>query len=346
MTQGIFTSVRFQYTQAKLMTKELLFKYISGQATQKEINVVRDWSSESEKRKRELSELKNIWILASLDNTVDEQKKKSEIRKIMARIHKLNIKDRKKKVKTYWLKYAALALFLIGLSGSIGYFISSFKRDSISAKSYTEITTPNGERSNVVLPDGSRVNLNACSVLKFTPSFISQKREVILQGEAFFRVKHDDSHPFVVKTDNLKIEVLGTSFNVSNYPQDSLITTFLEKGKVQVYLEGNNIVLNPREVLEYNKVSGRFSKSVVADNHLSDWTRGILTVKGETIEELAKKLERKFDVQFVFGDEEVEKHIYTGSIKDDDINVVLEALGFASSLKFKRENDIVYLYSK
>lgn len=328
------------------MTEELLFKYISGQATKMEINSVREWSSVSDLRKKELLELKNIWVLTGLGNTVDEQKKEKEIQKIMARIHGLNIKDRKAKIRILWLKYAAVALFIVGLSGSIGYFISNSQKANIFGSGFTEIMVPNGERSNVVLPDGSSVNLNAGSVLKFAPSFISQTREVILQGEAFFKVKHDNSRPFIVKTDNLKIQVLGTNFNVSNYPDDSSIITFLEKGKIQICLEDANFVLKPREVLEYNKATGESSKLVVTDDHISDWTKGILTVKGETIEELSKKLERKFDVQIVFGDEEVKNHIYTGSIKDDDINVVLEALEFVSSLKFKRENDVVYLYAK
>ncbi len=327
------------------MTKELLFKYISEQATKKEINAVREWSAESEQRKNELLELKNIWVLTSLDNSVDEQKKEKEIQKIMARIHELNIKSSSKaKIRISRLKYAALVLFLIGLSGLIGYFISNSQKN-ISNGGFTEIITQNGESSNIILPDGSSVNLNAGSILRFAPSFISQKREVILQGEAFFKVKHDDSYPFVVKTDNLKIKVLGTSFNVSNYPEDSSIITFLEKGKVQIYTGDNNIVLKPKEVLEYNKISGESSKLITTDNHLSDWTRGFLTIKGETIEELAKKLERKFDVQIIFGDDEVKKHVYTGSIKDNNISVVLKALEFASSLKYKQENDIVYLYS-
>jgi ferric-dicitrate binding protein FerR (iron transport regulator) len=300
----------------------------------------------SDQRKQEHLASNKIWVMTSLGNPIDEQKKEKEVQKIMARIHGLNIKDRKTKIRILWLKYAAVALFIASLSGSIGYFISDSQKGNISGSGFTEIMVPNGERSNVVLPDGSSVNLNAGSVLKFAPSFISQTREVILQGEAFFKVKHDNSRPFIVKTDNLEIQVLGTNFNVSNYPDDSSIITFLEKGKIQIYLEDDNFVLKPREVLEYNKVTGESSKLVVTDDHISDWTKGILTVKGETIEELSKKLERKFNVQIVFGDEEVKNHIYTGSIKDDDINVVLEALEFVSSLKFKRENDIVYLYAK
>ncbi len=328
------------------MTEELLFKYISGQACEKEIGAVREWSSMSGQREQELWDLKNIWVLTGLENAVNEQEKEKEIRKIMILIRKINKRDREIKLRSAGLRYAALALFLIGLSGTIGYFISNSQRDIFPDRVFTEIIAPNGERSNVILPDGSSVSLNAGSTLKFPASFISQTREVILNGEAFFRVKHDCSHPFVVKTGNLKIEVLGTTFNVSNYLGDSLITTFLEKGKVQVYLEGRNIVLKPSEVLEYNKVTGESSKLAVADGHLTDWTRGLLTVKGETIEELAKILERKFDVQIIFGDEEVKGHVYTGSIKDDDINIVLEALGYASSLEYKRENEVIFLFSK
>lgn len=328
------------------MTEKLLFKYISGQASKKEIEVVREWSSVSEQRKGELLTLKNIWILTGLDNEIDEQKKENEIRRIMARIRELTIKDQRTKTRTLWLKYAAIAFFLVGLSGSIGYFISSSRNNILPDTGFTEIITPNGERSNVVLPDGSLVNLNAGSVLKFVPSFSADEREVSLQGEAFFQVEHDASRPFIVKTGNLKIKVLGTSFNVSNYLEDSSITTFLENGKIQVQIEDNYFVLKPSEALKYDKTTGKSSKQEVLDNHFSDWTRGQLTVKGETIEKLAKKLERRFNIQVVFGDDEVKKHMYTGSIKDNNIDIVLEALEFASSLKYKQEDDVVFLYSK
>jgi ferric-dicitrate binding protein FerR (iron transport regulator) len=329
------------------MTDELLFKYISGQTDENETHEVREWSASSEHRKRELAHLKNIWILTGLDLEVDDQIKEKEIRIIMDQIHELNKKDRAKQIRIVWLRYAAIALLLIGLSGTAGYFLSNSSKNNFTSETgFTEIVTPKGERSNVVLSDGSSVNLNAGSVLKFVPSLNSQKREVTLQGEAFFKVKHDASRPFIVKTGNLKIKVLGTSFNVSNYLEDSSITTFLEEGKVQVYFKDEHIVLNPREALKYNKTTGKSSKLTVTDDRFSDWTRGILTVNDETIEEVAKKLERKFDVQVIFGDEEVKNHMYAGSIKDNDINMVLEALEFASSLKYKRDGDVVFLYSK
>ena len=103
--------------------------------------------------------------------------------------------------------------------------------------------------------------------------------------------------------------------------------------------------LKPSEVLKFNKPDGTAEKQTVNDHRFSDWTKGILNIKGETIEELARKLERRFDVRISFGDAEVRKHTYSGSIRDEELETVLEALQFTSSLKYERHGKIVTICS-
>jgi ferric-dicitrate binding protein FerR (iron transport regulator) len=259
------------------------------------------------------------------------------------KIRLIGKKDHQKTRRLELLKYAAIVLLIVGLSGSIGYFIS---RSTIPDSGYAGIVVPNGERSKVILPDGSTVQLNGGSELKFSPVFRSGKRTVFLEGEAFFDVTHDRSHPFIVETGNLQIKVLGTRFNVSSYPDDQIITTYLEEGKVEITIGGKDgTLLKPSEVLEFDRMDGKASKKVINDHRFSDWTRGVLNIKGETIEELAKKLERRFDIRIAFGDDEVRKRVYSGSIKDESLDTVLEALRFASSLQYEKQGKRVLLYS-
>ena len=199
----------------------------------------------------------------------------------------------------------------------------------------------------VVLPDGSTVRLNSDSQLRFVSSFNSGKRRVTLNGEGFFEVTPDNSRPFIVEIQGLQIEVLGTSFNVSCYFDDPIITTFLESGKVKINSSGrDDILLSPHEAYSYNKLTHESVKMKLTDKHLSDWTKGLLTINAETLGELAKKLERRFNIQIIFADNKVRNHIYTGSIKDEDLTTVLKAIEFASSVKYERNGNTVTLFSK
>lgn len=326
------------------MNDELLYKYISGQAEPEEHKLVSNWAEGSENRKEEIHRLKNIWILAGLENEIDPEIKANEIDRIWSIIRQMNLNTKSASLRLKFLKYAAVIILVIGLSGTIGFFIST--GISKSEVQYTEIIVPKGERSSVVLPDGSTVQLNSDSKLKFLSSFNSGKRKVILSGEAFFSVSHDKSHPFLVETTSLQIEVLGTKFNVSSYPNDKLITAFLESGKVKITsLGSDNVMLSPNEAFVFNKSSHESRKLVMSDYRLMDWTKGVMTINGETIGELAKKIERRFNVEIKFKDDEVKNHIYTGSINDQDLNTVLEALKFASSIKYYREGDKIILSS-
>lgn len=327
------------------MSDELLIKYITGNATREEILQVKEWVRASKNIEKELLRLKNIWIFSGLENEISEKRKEAEIERILRIVRNLKAKQQKNAFRRKIFRYAAIAVVLIGLSGLGGYFIA--QRRSLSYFNGTEIIVCRGERSTVLLPDGSMIKLNSDSRLKLASDFRSGNRTIDLQGEAFFKVAHDSRHPFTVKTGGLNVQVLGTVFNVSNYPGDSLITTFLQSGKVKISTEfSDNVILNPKEAYSYNRVTHESSKTKMQDLRMTDWTKGILTIDGEKIGELAKKLERRFDVNIAFGDKEVADHVYTGSIKDEDINTVLAALEFASSIRYERNGNKITLYSR
>lgn len=327
------------------MTEDLLFKYISGNSTLDEELEVRNWESVSDERKKELARLKNIWVISGLDNGMDLGKRDEQIERILAIIRQLNSQAKKRTLFQKVTRYAAAAILLAGISGTIGYYISYSKFNS--PPQFTEIFVPKGERSTVLLPDGSTVQLNSESCLKFASEFHSPTRKVSLSGEAFFNVTPNKSKPFIVEMKDFSIEVLGTSFDVSCYPNDSLITTFLQSGKVKINSgKSDDVFLSPNEAYFYNKATQESKKIKVKDHRYMDWTTGRLTINSETIGEFAKKLERRFNVKFEFGDAEAKNHIYSGSIKDEDINTLLEALTFASDIAYKRSGDTITLYSK
>ncbi len=325
------------------MTEEQIYKYVSGQANEKEQKDIQDWISHSKERQLELSRIKNIWIASGIDIETDPIEKERAILTILSKIRDLKKIERFHTPHFKYLKYAAAILLIIGLSGAMGYLMSN--KQLKSNPGYTEIAVPFGDRSNITLPDGSVVRLNSGSSLRYASTF-TRKRTVKLEGEAFFEVTHDKSSPFIVETSNLDIEVLGTKFNVSSYKDDSFISTYLQSGKIKVTLDNKDeVILKPTDLLEFDKTEKLYSKSTVDDMRYTDWTHGILTVDGETIEMLSKKLTRRYGIEIIFGDEEAKKHTYTGSIKDEDLNTVLEALRYSSSIGSKKEGHKVKLYS-
>jgi len=325
------------------MKDELIYKYISGQTSTEESRIIQNWVEESTELKQELARLKNVWIMAGLDNEIDPNIKNPEIDRILKIISKINKKEQKQILQKRIIRYAAAIFLLIGLSGTLGYYIST--RVNVAHPEMTEIIVPKGQRSSIVLPDGSNVQLNSDSHLKFI-SFQAGKRKVILDGEGFFQVTHDHSSPFVIEARGVEIEVLGTTFNVSSYPNDSVITTYLVEGKVKITNQKDEVVLIPSEVYRYNRTTHESSKMKVPDQRFSNWTKGVLTVEGETIAELSKKLERRYNVRILFGDEEVKQHRYTGTMRDDNLKLLLDALEFASSIKYIQKGDSITLYSK
>ena len=325
------------------MTDGLLYNYITGQTSPDETLLVQKWAQESEERAKELARIRNVWILAGLDNEIDLKIKNQEIERIWNIIRQLNLKGKKKAFRIRTLKYAAAIVLLIGFSVTFGYYVSNFS--TFSDSELTQIIVPKGERSSVILPDGSNVQLNSDSRLKFV-TFHSGIRKVILEGEGFFKVTHDQSRPFVIEAHGIQIEVLGTTFNVSSYPNDSVVTTYLVNGKVRINNLNDEVILNPSEAYSYNVSTHESGKMKMANQRFTNWTQGVLTIEGETIAELSKKLERRYNVRILFGDESVKQHFYTGSIRDEDLKVVLEALEFASAIKYQQKGDSITLFSK
>lgn len=173
--------------------------------------------------------------------------------------------------------------------------------------SMNQLVIPYGKTSELILPDGSRVWLNAGSRLIYPEFFNDKNREVLLIGEAFFDVEHDDKQPFIVQTSDIRIKVLGTQFNVSAYPTDHVIETVLAQGKVileqtQGGLFSQPTELKPGQMAVFNR-SERTTllTHVDVENHTL-WKEGLLKFESTDLNRLTKKLERYFNIRFGFSD--------------------------------------------
>lgn len=300
------------------------------------------------------------------------------LKRIEPSVNKYNFSRRK-----FGLAFAAAATILVLLSVAAGYFFirySDLKKQHASG--YTYIFSPRGQRTRVILPDSTKVWLNSESSLKYATDYNSEIREVTTKGEVFFQVHKNPEKPFYVNADEIKIKVYGTSFNVKAYPEDKSIETTLIEGKLsissltpsngnvkEVFLKPNEKCIYMRKTIDISlkdKKSTNKVVDIIKNNHDDQtvskiiikqninpeeeklWKYGNLIFKDESFPELAKKIERWYDVKIHFVDEKIKDYKFTGEFNKETINQAMEALMLSSQKSYKYEiiyRDI-YLKSK
>ncbi len=205
-----------------------------------------------------------------------------------------------------------------------------------------KLIIPYGKTSEVYLSDGTKVYLNAGSQLSYPSEFRGNFREVYLSGEAFFKVSPNPDKPFYVNTKDIKIKVLGTSFNVSSYAEDKTVQTVLVKGKITAgrnELFAKTIELVPGERLTFDKNDSRLLKDKVDVELYSSWKNGYLVFSNEPIYEVIIKLKRFYnkDIAIEAG---LDKISFSGKLDfKDNLKEVLENIAFASSVRVQEENE-------
>ncbi|HTN07108.1 FecR family protein [Agriterribacter sp.] len=236
----------------------------------------------------------------------------------------------------------------------------------------SEVRSQKGSRSTLILPDGSKVWLNADSRLTYHNSFNNSKREVELEGEAFFDVVKDASRPFIVHTSGIDVKVLGTSFNVKSYPGDGTIEATLIRGMIEVVRKNNpsapKTILRPHEKLVFNKElstgsrpaiagNGRGKRTYAAERDIAiaalpkgkadslisetSWRYNKLIFEGDTFRQLADKLERWYDVKISIRDEKLLHYRFKGIFENETIQQALLALQLTNHFRYKiNDNEI------
>lgn len=201
------------------------------------------------------------------------------------------------------------------------------------------IKIPRGGFYKIKLSDGSTVWLNSESSLSYPIQFNENERIVALSGEAFFEVCKNEHAPFKVITGEQTVEVLGTSFNISSYKEDSVIYTTLVEGKVSVSSNINpeiKEVLLPNEQSIINKENGGIYKQKVDIEQYVSWKNGHLIFKDQPLENITKTLSKWYDVSFQFKTDSIRKIKFTGDLKrEDSFENILSKLEKTDEVKFE-----------
>lgn len=206
------------------------------------------------------------------------------------------------------------------------------------------VAVEKGQKANVILPDGSKVWVNSDSRLTYGSRFNANERRLHLEGEAYFEVAPDKDRPFIVETNHLSVEALGTSFDVKNYEEEDHISTVLMTGKVKVASQKDWMLLEPNEKLTFNKATGAMRKSTIQDAAgYADWKFNLLSFRAETFERIVHTLERYYNTRIVFESESLKRYRFTGSIGNTSLESVLQILSLTSPLTYEVKDSVILL---
>lgn len=223
---------------------------------------------------------------------------------------------------------------------------SVIDRDSSTeTSSNNQLIVPYGNRSKITLSDNTVVWLNAGSRLVYPSKFSGNKREVLLEGEAFFQVAKNEAMPFFVKTPMVEVKVFGTQFDLSAFPDDNLVQTVLKEGSVSVRkTEGGffekEIMLLPNQMASFDKLNKETKVTTVDASSYIIWTQGLLSFDDLEMCRVMKSLERYYNVKIHFADPEIGMQRISGKLDfNKEIEEVFEYLSKVSHTKFTKIDD-------
>ncbi|SHJ80144.1 FecR family protein [Tangfeifania diversioriginum] len=220
------------------------------------------------------------------------------------------------------------------------------------APEMNQLVIPYGKTSEIILPDGTKAFLNAGSRLVYPEFFVDKTREVFLVGEAFFDVTHDENNPFIVQTTDVRIKVLGTSFNVSAYPSDKIIETVLTKGKVMLEqnstrLFDESIEMVPGQLAAFDKTKREAILNKVDIENYTLWKDGLLKFESSDLSRVIKKLERFYNIRFSYQDPFLGGIEISGKLDlNENRDEVLGVVASAASVRILKTGEDFYKIKK
>lgn len=335
----------------KIYYKELIEKYFEGNITDIEIKELSDWIKNDR-------QLQNWWEreFAKSDAAIDPVLRD----KLFARIKEgtlgkeENLKGegtlkyvspRTKGVRTLRMtpwRWVAAILLPVCIAFFTYYLIDS--TPMVNAPFI--VKADKGDKATVELPDGTNVVLNSASQLSYMNNFGEKVRRVQLNGEAYFKVAHDEKHAFIVQVGDLEVKVLGTSFNVSAYEDAKDITVVLLEGKVGIYTQETSRMMKPGDKIEYNKTTHQLVATQVHPNDYIEWTKGNIYFEKESLENIMKTLSRIYDVEIRFDSNKLPKEYFTGTIPSGGIQNALNILMLTSPFYYEMDGSVIVLKEK
>ncbi len=352
--------------------EDLIIQYLSETINEEDLLKLNAWLELSSSHKRLFKQTREVWLSSKVVANLKGFDHRKGYQHFLSRTKETALENVPSSVKTMIFslqKVAAVVLIAFGLGILVHFLSLKLLRSDLVAQQ--EIIVPLGSKSKIKLPDGTMVTLNAGSKLTYKTNFGKVNREVWLEGEGYFSVAKDKKRTFIVKTGHLDIKALGTEFNVKAYPNEKTIQTTLVEGSVQIEKTSRDISGEKKVSLIILKPKQRYTFLIDSETDILSAVEIKATIKGkedqkpkviapktgivyknidpipdiswkerrwvisqEQLGELAIKLERRYDVNINFAEENLKSFRFTGTLQDESIEQVLKVISLSSAIVF------------
>lgn len=311
---------------------DLILKKLKKSASGDELKELESWLLDGSDNVQLYGEICDIYQIFTAKNTNFIPDKGKAWEKISSRI---STKTNQVTLQAIF-RYAAASLIFFVLGFSLQYLLKEGP-DKDFLNQYTTIIVQKGQKSKIILPDGSNVWINSGSTLRYKNSFNDERREVELNGEAFFEVEKDKSRLFKVNTGDSHVEVFGTAFNVRNYTDETKLEVTVENGNV-VFIRNDKKIsdLTMSQQLIFRKDSDKYTlvKNSRVDI-MTAWKNDELIFDNTPLEEVIRYLEHWYGVNITIEERMKKKHCYTFKIKTETLRELLEYMKVMTPLTYK-----------
>jgi ferric-dicitrate binding protein FerR (iron transport regulator) len=315
-----------------MIDQELLYRFFDGHASTDEMEAVKAWAEASAENGAQLRRERKLFdaIMLTGDTPQAAQRTGRSRRSIFVR--ELG-------------KMAAAVIVAVGITAA--FLLTRHERDAVNVALQT-ITVPAGQRANVLLADGSSVWLNAGTTLTYPTAFMKERREVRLDGEAYFEVTRNEQCPFVVHTHALDVHVLGTGFNVEAYSRKRNFEVSLMSGSVQVTDPANprmSVTLRP-DYKSTLRDDGTLVVSRIDYYDVYRWKEGLYCFRNKSFAQIMEDMEKYYDIRIVLSKQRIKEVTLTGKFRiSDGLDYALRVLRQEIPFTYRRdkENDVIYI---
>ena len=326
--------------------KQLIEKYLSGSISSDEYRDLSEWIEQDR-------ELNHWWErkFIETEGLLDFKTSEKMYTKMRHPTFSYEVTDKKQleqktfnknKIDLNLIKWVAIICIPIGICFSYLLINDFVNKEQVPLI----VKTERGEKSTIILPDGTNVILNSSSRLKYSNDYGKKNRSVDLEGEAYFDVTRDTKKEFIVHTNNLDIKVIGTSFNISSYTDTKDITIVLLKGKVKIQSAELSYIMSPGEKIKYNKNTKKIIKEDVFPTDYITWTKGDLYFEKESLENIIKTISRVYNVDVQYNAMDVKDVVFSGTIPKCEIKDAMNMITSASSFTYQMTDSIIRLKKK
>jgi transmembrane sensor len=314
--------------------EELLPSYFKGSINKVDREKVEVWKEASKENRQIFADSLKAWEGIEQLRRMKKYNAEKALKNVNLRIEK------HKSVSFFTLLQKVAAVLFLPLLFTTLYFATKTPTQQVADTIWQTIKTPAGQRSEFTLPDGTQVFLNSKTSLSYPVAFNGATRDVKIIGEAFFDVAENKEQPFIVNTGKIKVEVTGTEFKASNYPNENLTEIVLASGKINLfqgeYAKNRNVLgaMVPGEKATfYDNEDKVYFDKVEVDKYIS-WKDGVLMFRDDSMPDVVRRLNRWFNVDIQLTGDALEDYVYTATFQDESLIQILDLLKMSAPIDY------------